>query len=44
MTVAGKFNAEFDCLAETERYIGGRFHVPADRTGNGDRLTQVCPG
>lgn len=30
-----------DYLAQTERYIGGRFSVSADHTNNSGRLSQL---
>lgn len=41
LVVVGDFNALLDCLSVTGRQIRSRFFVPADRTGNGNRLTQA---
>ena len=42
VVVAGDFNAQLGRLDESERYLGGRFTIPANRTDNDDRLLQLC--
>ncbi|CAH8635224.1 unnamed protein product [Schistosoma curassoni] len=40
--VAGDFNAQIGSLNQTERHLGGYFSIPAQRTGNGGGLLQLC--
>ncbi|KER26777.1 hypothetical protein T265_13940 [Opisthorchis viverrini] len=42
VVLAGDMNAQFGRLSSLEPHLGGHFGINARRTGNGERLLQLC--